>query len=124
MVTSGTALISPTFNNIASAWIGHGASSGNSHMGVFRPTQPATFETVTRLNILDISLTTSVVYGNSREIAIPYLICSRQSPFYYAGHLRQIYAVADCTNFRTTTAGFAASGNNSGTADGWLYGVV
>lgn len=124
MVTSGTSQIAATCNNSTTSWIGHGSGNTNAHMGIFRPNSPTNFDTTTRLNVMDLTTSVSVVYQNGREIAMPYLISTRQNPFYYAGHLRQIYAVGDCQTYRTTTAGFAASGSNSSAADGWMYGTV
>lgn len=95
LITSSSTAISASFWSSTTAFLNFSASNGLSHVGVFRPSQPATFENVFRSSIPVMDATASCTFNSGLETAFPVFYHSYQSPRYFVGALRQMLISKD-----------------------------
>ena len=123
IVTTGATTMSATFWTSLAAFPSHGASNSNPHAGVFRPTQPATFEAMFRIGTFTLDTTASLTFNSGLETALPTFYCSAQTPRYFVGSLRQILMSIDRST-RTSLPGVGitlSSTTSPTTSDSMLF---
>lgn len=122
MMVSGTTAISTTYWGSLTAFSSHSTSNGLSHCGVFRPTQPTTFEAAQRFFTNTLSSTESLTFNSGLETALPVFYTTNQTPRYFIGQLRQMLASTD-RGARTALPGIGLcfSSTTSGSSDTILF---
>lgn len=124
MITSGTTAIAPTFWNSQTSFLGHSALNNQSHMGIFRPDLPTSFETIIRFNKtvqVDTSYTPESLGGSL--LNTPVFLSKTAAPYFMVGKLRQMYITKQYTdrtaiyNSGSVLQGYAFSPAGTGTAN-------
>jgi len=117
-ITSNTISNTPTFGF-------HGASTGNSHAGIFIPNQ-ATLALIQKVNYFAVSDSTTLITKSANLVKLPIFIGYNASPYNFVGRLREIWYSRDAVFGNSVTDGatvngYLISGGTTGVADAIMF---
>ena len=122
IITSGSGGLGGSLWGGSTNFMGHDSAANGPHIGIFKPTAPATFQSIARCST---TINTTKYTGLDNSLNhLPLYYQQTGGAQYYIGKLRQIYVTQDfsnrtvLTNSAATVKGYTLSQSiNPGTAD-------